>query len=200
MALTRKLLGTMGIDDEKVEQIITAHTEVTNALKEERDSYKEKAEQLTEVQKELDELKKSMPEDGKNPYKVKYEALKEEYESYKDGIEKQNIANTKAEKVKAILKEIGVSEKRIASVVKVVDLDSIKLDKEGNIEGVDDLKKNLAEEWDDFIVKTSEKGSDIANPPSQSGKSQMSKEEILKIKDTSERQKAIADNLKLFGG
>lgn len=201
MAFTRKLLATMGIDDEKIEQIITAHTEVTNALKEERDGYKERAEQLPAVQKELDELKKSMPEDGKNPWKVKYDAIKEEFDSYKEGVEKQNIAKTKTEKVTAMLKEIGVSEKRIPAVVRVVtaNLDDIKLDKDGNIEGAEELKKNLTEEWSEFIVKTTEKGTDVANPPATSGKTQMSREDIMKIKDASERQKAIAENLSLFG-
>lgn len=198
MAFTRKLLSTMGIDEDKIEQIIAAHTDVTTALKEERDSYKEKAEQLPAVQKELNDLKKSLPEDGKDPWKVKYDAIKEEYTEYKQGIEKQNITNTKAEKIKALLKEIGVSEKRIASVVKVTDLDNIKLDKDGNIEGVDDLKKSLTEEWSDFIVQTSQKGTDVANPPASSG-SKMTKEQIMQIKDTAERQKAIADNHALFG-
>lgn len=198
MAFTRKLLSTMGIDEDKIEQIIAAHTEVTTALKEERDSYKEKAEQLPAVQKELNDLKKSLPEDGKDPWKVKYDAIKEEYTEYKQSIEKQNITNSKAEKIKALLKDIGVSEKRIASVVKVTDLDNIKLDKDGNIEGVDDLKKALTEEWSDFIVQTSQKGTDVANPPASSG-SKMTKEQIMQIKDTAERQKAIADNHALFG-
>ena len=35
MSLTRKLLRSMGIEDEKVDQIIEAHTEVTDALKKE---------------------------------------------------------------------------------------------------------------------------------------------------------------------
>ena len=198
MALTRKLLATMGIEDEKIEQIITAHTEVTDALKADRDSYKEKAEALPAVQKELDDLKKSIPEDGKNPYKVKYDALKEEFDNYKDGVEKQNIANTKTAKVKAILKEIGVSEKRIDPVIRVTDLDTVKLDKDGNVENAEELKKNLTELWGEFIVKTSEKGTDVANPPAKSD-GKMSKEDIMKIKDTTERQKAIAENISLFG-
>ena len=33
--MTRKLLKSMGIEDEKVDQIIEAHTEVTDALKKE---------------------------------------------------------------------------------------------------------------------------------------------------------------------
>ena len=57
MALTRKFLSAMGIEDEKVDEIIGAHTETVNALKEQRDSYKADAEKLPAVQKELDDMK-----------------------------------------------------------------------------------------------------------------------------------------------
>ena len=43
MALTRKMLKAMGIEDEKIDQIIEAHTETVDALKVERDQYKEDA-------------------------------------------------------------------------------------------------------------------------------------------------------------
>ena len=54
MALTRKALSTMGIEDDKIDQIISMHTETVNALKEERDKYKDGAEKLETVKKELD--------------------------------------------------------------------------------------------------------------------------------------------------
>ena len=44
MALTRKFLEALGIEQAKIDEIISAHTEVTDALKADRDSYKEKAE------------------------------------------------------------------------------------------------------------------------------------------------------------
>ena len=40
MSLTRKMLKAMGIEDEKIDQIIEAHTETVDALKEQRDGYK----------------------------------------------------------------------------------------------------------------------------------------------------------------
>ena len=52
MAMTRKFLKAMGIEEEKIEQIIEAHTETVNALKEERDKFKGDAEKLPTVQKE----------------------------------------------------------------------------------------------------------------------------------------------------
>ena len=50
MALTRKFLKALGIEDEKVDEIISAHTETVDALKAERDGYKADAEKLPGVQ------------------------------------------------------------------------------------------------------------------------------------------------------
>lgn len=53
MALTRKLLRSMGIEDEKIDQIIDAHTETVNALKDERDGLKDAADRLKKAEAEL---------------------------------------------------------------------------------------------------------------------------------------------------
>ena len=47
----------MGIEADKIDEIISAHTDTVNALKEQRDTYKADAEKLPAVQKELDDLK-----------------------------------------------------------------------------------------------------------------------------------------------
>ena len=170
MALTRKFLSAMGIEEEKIEQIISAHTEVTNSLKEERDGYKEKAEQYDTVKKELNELKKqSESKDDNSPWKVKYDALKEEYDGYKADIEKKQTEANKSKALKALLKEIGISEKRIDAVAKVTDISSITLGEDGKIADVDKLKNALTKEWSDFIVKENEQGAQVATPPANNG-------------------------------
>ena len=70
MALTRKYLSALGIEAEKIDEIISAHTETVDGLKDEIAKYKGDAEKLPAVQKELDELKKATDEkDGKDPWK-----------------------------------------------------------------------------------------------------------------------------------
>jgi len=54
MALTRKMLKAMEIDDEKIDQIIDAHTDVTDALKADRDKYKADAEKSYNLERELE--------------------------------------------------------------------------------------------------------------------------------------------------
>ena len=57
MALTRKFLAALGIDNDKVDEIIQAHTDTVNGLMDEIEKYKADAEKLPAVEKELKELK-----------------------------------------------------------------------------------------------------------------------------------------------
>ena len=97
-----------------------------------------------------------------------------------------------------MLKDIGVSEKRLDSVMRVADLDSFELDENGAIKDVDELKASAKNDWSDFIVSEGIKGASTPTPPSNTGGAK-TKEEIMNIKDTSKRQAAIAENHELFG-
>lgn len=201
MALTRKFLSALGIDADKVDEIINAHTETVDALKNERDKYKADAEKLPEVQKELNSIKEQAAKnDGKNPFEVKYNAIKEEFENYKKEQTAKETKVKKADAYKALLKEAGVSEKRIDAVLRVSDIDGLKLDKDGAVEGKDALLESIKKDWSDFIVTQGTQGARTPNPPANGGgKTYKSKEEIYAIKDTAERQKAIYENRELFG-
>ena len=199
MALTRKMLKAMGIEEEKIDQIIEAHTETVDALKSERDSFKADAEKLPEVQKKLDEMKTAAEKDGKDPYKVKYEAIKEEFNNFKNDITAKETKAKKEEAYKALLKEVGVSEKRIDAILKVTDLDGSALTEDGKFENASELKKSIKTEWADFIVTSGKQGADTPNPPAGGGKVYKTKDEIMAIRDTAERQQAIANNHELFG-
>lgn len=197
MALTRKFLSALGIEADKVDEIISAHTEVTDALKADRDKYKADAEKLPSIQKELDELKKA--KEGEDPYRKKYEELQKEFNDYKADIEAKNTTAKKEQAFKAILKEIGVSDKVIDNVIKVSDMSKIEFDDKGEVKGADDLKKSLSTEWAGFISTKKKEGANSANPPANDGKSTMTKEQIRAIADPVERQKAMLENASLFG-
>lgn len=197
MSLTRKMLKAMGIDDDKTEQIIEAHTETVSAIKAERDDFKVKAEKLDDVQRELDKIKER---GEKDPYKVRYEALKEEFDNYKKEVTEKETTATKNAAYRALLKEAGVNEKRIDAVLKV-SADSIKglVLKDGEIENKAELIKKVQSDWSDFIVTTETKGAVTATPPrAKTGTSTMTKADIKKIANPVERQKAMAENIELF--
>lgn len=200
MALTRKFLSALGIEADKIDEIISAHTETVDGLKEQIANYKADAEKLPTVQKELDDLKKAAEgQDGKNPFEVKYNAIKEEFENYKKDIEQKESKSKIEAAYKALLKEAGVSEKRIDAVLKVSDLEKVKLDKDGKIEGADELKKSIETEWEDFIVKEEVAGANTAKPPKTNNGSKKTKAEIMAITDRTERRKAMMENPEVFG-
>ena len=94
MSLTRKFLTAMGIEADKVDEIISAHAETVDALKEERDKakndrdkYKADAEKLPDVEKELNDLKEKVKEGNKDPYEPKYNDLKAEFDKYSSQLE-----------------------------------------------------------------------------------------------------------------
>lgn len=205
MAFTRKMLSAMGIEEDKQDEIINAHMEVVNSLKEERDQFKAEARKVKGLQDEIDELQKSMKSGEKSPYKVKYEAkldelekLQKDFDEYKKNVDAEKAEQKKASAYKKLLKDAGVSEKRINSIIKVTDLSKVNLDDEGKVKDADKLTDNIKEEWSDFIETKSTHGATTANPATNVGGGKMSKEQIMAIKDTAERQKAMLDNKELF--
>lgn len=210
MALTnanvKEILSKAGVDSEHmkdaVNEIIEGHTTSIEALREERDSYKEKAQKADDLQKQLEkaqkDLKEATSDEAEEKYKTKYEMLKDEFKEYKKGIEEKATKENKAKAYREILKEAGISDKRIESVLKVSDVDSIEFDDDGNVKDKDELLKGIKEEWSDFIQTAGVQGAKTENPPANTGGQTMTKEDIMKIKDTSERQKAIKENIELF--
>ena len=80
----------------------------------------------------------------------------------------------------------------------MTNFDNLELDKNGKLKNENDINKSIQEEWDTFITTTKVSGIDVKTPPTTSSSS-LTKEEILNIKDTSKRQKAIEENHELFG-
>lgn len=199
MALTRKFLTALGIEDAKVDEIISAHAETVDALKEQRDAYKDDAEKLAAVTKERDSLKKELEaKSSDEDFKEKYNSLKSEFETYKTEQDNKSKAAKREKAYRELLKDAGVSEKRIDAVIKVSDLNNLEFDEEGNLKDSDKLTESIKSEWSDFIVSKGVKGVDTATPPKNIG-GKMTKDEIMKIADTTERQKAMAENHELFG-
>ena len=165
MALTRKFLEALGIEQAKIDEIISAHTEVTDSLKADRDSYKEKAEKYDQTKTELDKAKSELDKVSKDEYKTKYESLEAEFNKYKTDIAEKEVKVKKEEAYKKMLKEIGVNEKSIDAILKVKDLSSLKLDDKGNIVDVDTLKESEKKDWEGFIIKSEEERQDPNTPP-----------------------------------
>lgn len=169
MALTRRTLEAMGIEQGKIDEIISMHTETTDALKHERDGYKADSERAAELEKKLEEATRKLEAVGTDSYREKYEAKLRELEDYRAEVSAREEHSRKLEAYRGVLREAGVSAKRIDSVLRVSDVDSIELDEDGRVKGSDDLVKGIRDEWSDFVEVSSSKGADVEEPPSGGG-------------------------------
>lgn len=175
-SLTRRFLEALGIEEKVQDQIIERHNEVLSDIKAERDKYKEDAEGKDEIQKQLDELKKKQSEKDGEPSeleKVKKDLADKtaEYEKYKADIEAKETKAKKETAFRKLLKDAGISEKRIDIVVKASpnEIESIAFDKEGNIKDSDKLTASVKETWADFVVTKQQGGAQVQNPPAGNG-------------------------------
>ncbi len=184
MALTRKMLKELGIEDEAIEKIITAHSETVTALKNERD----------DAQDELE------AERTGGQWKKKYDDEHAAFEKYKGEVESKEAYAVKEAAYRQLLVDAGVDSKRINTIIRAEKstIDELKLGKDGKLTDADSVKSTIKKDWADFIVSAEEKGVDTPAPPANSGGKAMSKAEIFRIKDPIARQNAIAENLNLF--
>lgn len=196
MSLTRKMLKAMNIEEEKIDQIIEAHTETVDGFKEKLNDYKDKAEKYDGVKKELDELK-----EGGDDWQKKYEKEHSDFEAYKNDVTAKETKRTKEHAIREFYKGVGVSEKRLDAVMKVTDFDSFELDKDGKIKDADKHTETAKSEWADFIETTTTRGANTATPPANNSGAKMSKADIYKKDDkgryvlsTEERQRALIEN------
>ena len=102
MALTRRFLAGMGIEDKQIESIIEAHSDTVTALKNERDSYREKAEMVPTLQKQLEEAKadtsladmQAKYDESEKAHKRELSALKKEADAAQAKISELETANS----------------------------------------------------------------------------------------------------------
>lgn len=161
MALTRKLLKGMGLNEEQIDSIIDAHTDTVDGLKKDINKYKEDAEKLPTVQKELDDLKAA----GDGGYKEKYEKEHQAFEDFKQAQTAKETKQAKEKAYTAFLKENGVSEKRIPAILKVTDLNTVELEGDKVKDADNKLAESVKTEWADFIETSNTGGANTATPP-----------------------------------
>lgn len=182
MSLSRKLLESMGLEADKVSTIIEAHAETVDSLKNQIADYKIKAEKYDATQAELDQIKgeyEAIKTSG-GDWQSKYDQIKNEFESYKADQVARDLKIQKETAYKNLLKETGVSEKRIDSIIKLTDLDKIEME-DGKIKNSVEAVEAIKAEWADFITETSVQTPSTQTPPANSTLRKYSHEEISKM-------------------
>ncbi len=171
MALTRKMLKAMGIEDDKADQIIEAHAESVDALKKQRDDAKAEADSVPELKKKLEEAQKAAEAAAGDDTGAKLKAVQEEFATYKAGVEAKE-ARAVAEKLfRDQLRSAKVDDRYADLAVKDMDPSRYAV-KDGAFEDADAVKKAVAdftEKYPQFITSTSTQGASTGNPPAKSG-------------------------------
>lgn len=157
MAFTRKMLKALGIEEDKIEQIMDAHTEVTDALIADRDKYKADAEKLSKVQDELTQAKESLKTANKDggEYKTKYEAEHAALEKLQKEVSEKATAEKTDKALYDWAKAQGYSDNGAKKIVKYGGYRSrIKFDDEGKPTNLDELKDDVSAEWGEYKGET----------------------------------------------
>ena len=194
MAFTRATIRSLAkesgveIPKEFEDALVTEHLNARNAYADEQ------------VKAELEKQANAKPKNVKDS--EEYKTLKAEFDKYKAEITAKETKQAKTDAYRELLKGANIDEKRIATILRAEapTIDKIELDADGKIKNAEQYTQSIKSDWADFIVTQSAKGTNTATPPANGGAaSTKTKEDILKIKDAGERQKAIAENPTLFG-
>lgn len=168
MALTRKFLTALGVEAEKIDEIINAHTETVDALKSERDGYKAEADKLPGVQKQLDDLKA----DVKANYVPKADAdkIKTDFDAYKADVEKKARDAAKTAAARAYFEGNGIrgNSLEIAMRGSGKEIDGLELDGDGktikDTKALDDL---ISDTYAGLVTKETVTPFTAPTPPAQ---------------------------------
>lgn len=172
-------------NDDKAKAILDALHKETDELKDQLDAEKEAR---TQAEKDRDAAN-----GGK-------EAAEKALTDYKAQQTQKDTRATKVAAYKQLLKDNGVLEKHFDRVVKMTgaDIDALELDENGKVKDAKKFMDSQKDVWSDFVGTTTTTGAKVDTPPTNTG-SKMTKEQIINIKDATERQAAIAANPEAFG-
>lgn len=209
MALSRAFLRALGIEEDKISEIVKANSESLSGVTEERDKYRAEAEKLTALQKQLEETQKQLQEAQatikaaeKDDYKGKYESEKAAHEKLQSDIAAKETTAKKEAALKAAAKAAKYSDDAISVILdsKKDYAGRIEFDKDGNATNLDAIIKAIAEDKPALVPHESATAHNPATPPANVGASQkITWDDIDKIKDTKERQAAMLQNMESLG-
>ena len=201
MALTRKFLKALEIEDEKIDQIIEAHTETVSGLKDSLDKAEAAAKDLPSVQKELDATRADLEAVKKDGWKYKHDTLKKEFEDYKKGVTAKETKAAKEAAVRGYYESKGITGKALDIALRGsgAEIEALEL-VEGKIKDAAALEALVKGDFSGLVSTTTTTGANTANPPANTGGG-MTKADIYKKDDkgrylmsASERQRALMEN------
>lgn len=193
MALTRKLLKSLGLEEAQIETIIDAHTETVDGLKESLKAAQTEAAKVEGLTQQLNDANDKLAKAG-DAAKVQAD-----FDAYKQEVEAEKKAAKTDADVRAILKDAGISRASfIDAVANGYDRSKLVYGEDGKITNRDELVTAAKTDYSDFVASTASVGIPPVTPPT--GKAGgMTKDEIMAIRDPEARQAEIIRNPTAFG-
>ena len=173
MGITKKFLQSMEIPDNKIELIFDEYANAIAGITADRDKYKEQADKLASVEKEL--VKAQAKADELETVSEQLKKVRAEYADYKAGVDADKVKAVKEKAYRQLLQETGISEKAIDKIIKVTDLSGVEVDDKNNVKDKTEIIKNIKTDLSDFIITQTERGAEVANPPTNTGGSTFEK-------------------------
>lgn len=194
MALTRKLLKSMGIEEEKIDQIIEAHAETVDGLKEKLSKAEAEAAKLAEAEKQIEGMKSGID------YKAKYEAEHQAFENFKAEQTAKEQQAAKEQAAKTFFEGKGITGTNLDIAIKGAKDEIAALELEdGKIKDNKALADLVSGTYAGLVVTQRKQGANPATPPANNGGTLKSREDIYKrddkgrfLMDSTQRQEALA--------
>lgn len=194
MALTRKLLKSLGLEEAQIETIIDAHTETVDGLKETLKTAQTEAAKVEGLTQQLNDANDKLAKAG-DAAKVQ-----KEFDDFKAKVAGEKKAAKTAADVDALLKEAGIARDSFrAAVAKSFDHSKLTYAEDGSISNRAELVQDIKADYADFLSTATSTGTPTITPPTGGKAGGMTKEEIMAIKDPEARQAAIIRNPAAFG-
>lgn len=184
MALTIRYLKGLGLDEEQAQRVL-------GELEAEQAHSGEQAQALTQAQQELTQARQEMETLGKTLARER-----EAFARYKARAEEAALRSQREALFRKALCEAGVAERHAQALTRASDLTRFAV-RDGAFEDGDAVAEYITQEWGDFIPEVSTHGVRVQTPPDLAEPG-MTRAQIMGIRDATDRQRAIADNIDRF--
>lgn len=163
MALTRKFLKALGIEEDKIEEIITAHGETVSALKDEITKTQQGVDDLAAITKERDTLNQRV--DALEKASGDAAKVQADFDAYKKQVETEKANTGKKALVKKALEAAGANPAAIDLMLGTVDLEKVELNGDA-LKDAEAVLKPIKEAHGGLFGEVKPNGTPPVNPPS----------------------------------
>lgn len=164
MALTRKFLNSLKLEEAVIESIIEAHGETVDALKKQRDDAIAEAGTVSAITQERDQLKQqveTLTRQGGDAARVQAE-----FDAFKQQVEADKLNVRKTAALHSVMQEAGIARARYRDdLIRGWDLSAVDLDEHDQVTNKEALLDNLRTNYSEYIAVETTTGVPPLSPP-----------------------------------